>query len=161
MDTSKSFFSMTDFLAANSEGAFSPIPAPTSDPQSNPTALLAITLPAFEFYNLRMGTNVIKLPIVESTTIHGELIPQGAIVNVRFHYTGAFSRSIGGDINLLEMSLESIIIDGQIILIQSNVPNLGKFADPENPPFLILSTTARLEVPVETEIAFEVMEVNA
>lgn len=160
MKTSKLFFSTTDFLAANSARAFSPIPVPTSNSQANTTALLPVILPAFEFYNLKMGTNVIQLPIGKNTTIQGQFIPHGAIANVRFRYTGAFSKSIGGNINLLEASLESIVIEGQIIQVQSNTPNLGKFADPEKPPFLILSTTARLEVPVETEIIFEVVEVN-
>ena len=161
MNTSKSFFPNRDntSVTPNSSGLFSSTPIPASQPLTT-VELLAITLPAFDFYHLGMGVTTIQLPINEDVFINGMLIPAGSIANIRFEYTGAFSKTIGGHINLLEMSLESIIVDGQIILIHSSVPNLGDFADPNEQYIIVLSTTARLEVPIETTIVFEILKVS-
>lgn len=158
----------------NTSKSFHPNPTPNQHSQSTPVPqssgsflrasssaqTLAISLPAFEFYNLGMGSVDIELPVAETTIINNITIPKDAIAKVHFEYTGTFSRSRRGDINLLMLSMVSVVVNEQLFQVQSNTISLGEFADPQNPPIIFIGTTARLEVPIETTIVFEVEEIS-
>ncbi len=130
----------------------------TSMQMASSAQILTISLPAFEFYQLGMGSANLQLPVAETTVINEITIPRGSIATIHFEYMGLRSNSRKGDINLLMMNLVSVDVNGQVHHFQSNTVSLGEFADPQNPPIVFISTTTRLEVPVETTILFEVQQ---
>ncbi|MEZ4884948.1 MAG: hypothetical protein R3E32_09500 [Chitinophagales bacterium] len=148
MNTSKSFFPTANSPQIAQQPAIS----------SSTAQLLSITLPAYEFYNLGMGTANFDLTVAEDTVINQQFIPKGAKVNTNFEYVGPFSRQRMGDINLLMIKALSVTFENQTISIETNTINLGQFSDPNNPPLIFINTVIRFEVPIETTLVFEVKE---
>ncbi|MFK7905925.1 MAG: hypothetical protein AB8B69_12405, partial [Chitinophagales bacterium] len=122
---------------------------------------LLVRLPASEFYHIvTMGVTNIELPVAEDTVINGFFIPEGAKVIANFEYIPSLLTGSMNVIDALMIKLLSVVIDHQTFPIETNTVSLGEFSDPDETPLIRFGTLARLEVPIETIIPFEVQELG-
>jgi len=162
MNTSKKSFSINN--EAVTANAISPATAiPSTSPQFAQSTVsqgqLLVLLPASDFYQIiTMGVTNIELPVAEDTVINGFFIPKGAKVIANFKYTPSLLTGSMNVIDALMIKLLSVIIDNQTFPIETNTISLGDFSDPDESPLIRFGTLARLEVPIETIIPFEVEE---
>ncbi len=159
----KSFSTANPSITANSISQTAAIPS--MSPQFTQSGVsqgqLSILLPASEFYHIRtMGLTNMELPIAEDTVINGFFIPEEAKVIARFEYTPSLLTSESRHIDALMIKLLSVIIDNQTFPIETNTISLGEFSDPDEAPLIRFGTLARLEVPIETILPFEVQEIG-